>query len=302
MTLKRREKILAYAAGGTLFFVAAYFLLLAGDPRSTAKLIEDRASFQTERTRKQKALADAEREEARLAGWRRRALPADADIARSLYQNWIRQQANGCNFRDFEITSRELQSKKDVYALVEVTLKGRAAIDDFITFLYRFYTAGHLHQIREMKIKAAANPRELELELIKFEAMSLAGIKRNELANEKGVALKLSKVDDYTTPIAKRNIFAPPTPPQAPAKTVDPAEFMFVTGFTEFDGLRQVWIQDRQASKTWKLGEGEKFQLGPKEAVVKTITPAGEVVVEYDKRSRRLRVGENLRGGVEVKD
>ena len=62
--------------------------------------------------------------------------------------------------------------------------------------------------------------------------------------------LQLAKLSDYRDPIVKRDFFAayvrpaPASPPRRD-RTVDPADFAFVTGFTEVDGTAQVWIQDR---------------------------------------------------------
>lgn len=88
--------------------------------------------------------------------------------------------------------------------------------------------------------------------------------------------------------------------PEGHEKQVDRAQYAFVTGFTEVDGLRQVWIQDRIASKTWTLNEGADFQIGRFRGTVRTIAPSREVIVDFDGHRRRFRDGENLRGGVAV--
>ncbi len=301
MKLKRREKVLASLAGGVVVLVAGYYLLFAGDPRSTAQLLLDRDGKQTEVQKKEKALEDARRDEKLFAEWRRRSLPSDPGVARSTYQTWLRDKARGARIRIDSLDSKDLATKKDIFARFEFTLVGKATLTDLTTFLFGFYSAPHLHQIRSMLIEPGASPSELKVNM-KIEALALVKADRKEqLSNAKAPTLMLAKVADYSDVIVKRNIFSPPTPDIRVAK-VDAAEFAFVTAFVEVDGQRQVWIQDRMAGKTSKLSEGEQFQIGDASGTVQTIDPTGEVTVEYDGHRRRLHFGENLRQGVEVRE
>jgi hypothetical protein len=146
---------------------------------------------------------------------------------------------------------------------------------------------------------------------VTIEALSLPNADRkDQLSAEKGTGLRLAKVDNYRDPIVKRNLFAPYTPPAASAtagkksdkskELVDTAQFAFVTGFTDVDGLRQVWIHDRTSGKHWLLKEGEKFKVGQISGTVRKIAASREVTLDFDGHRRRLRDGESLRGGIEV--
>lgn len=308
MTWQRREKILASIAGGLLVVAAGWFLLLSGDSRSAAQLRSERTRLEAEVTGKQNLLEDAARDAKRLAAWQRRALPSDRVVARSLYQNWLRGLANRVHFRQLNIESKEVESRRNMFTRVSFSLNGHVGLADLTQFLYEFYTAGHLHQIRQMDIKPLEGSRELDVNLT-VEALSLPDADRQgQLSKEPGDGLRLAKLDDYREPIVKRNLFAPYSPPK-PAravvaedreKLVDLAQYTFVTGFTEVDGFRQVWIQDRIAGKTWKLNEGADFQIGRFRGTVRTIAPSREVILDFDGHRRRFRDGENLRGGVEV--
>ncbi len=144
-----------------------------------------------------------------------------------------------------------------------------------------------------------------------IEALSLPNADRkDQLSKEKGNKLRLAKLDDYRDPIVKRNLFAPTRrplrswserkKPEKPKEPVDTAQFTFVTGFTEVDGLRQVWIQDRIAGKVWRLKEGGEFKVGERSGKVLKIAPNREVTLDFDGHRRRLHDGDNLRGGIEV--
>jgi hypothetical protein len=307
MTWQRREKILASAAGGLVAVLAAWFLLFGGDSRVSAKL---RDRLRDEVASKQQRLAAAQRDAKRLAEWQRSALPSDRVLARSRYQNWLRGLANQDGFRQLNIESKEVETRRDMFTRMSFSLHGRVALGDLARFLYDFYSAGHLQQIRQMDIKPLEHSRELDVNLT-VEALSLPGADRkDQLTKQPGAELRSAKLDDYRGPIAKRNLFAPYTPPASsrshsvadakPAGHVDAAQYAFVTGFTEVDGVRQVWIQDRMAGKLWRLGEGESFEVGRLHGTARKIGSTNDVVVEFDGHRRRLRDGENLRGGVEL--
>ena len=86
------------------------------------------------------------------------------------------------------------------------------------------------------------------------------------------------------------------------ANQVNPAEYTFVTGFTEVDGTSKVWLHDRMRDKTWQLGTGEGFSVGNVKGTVQIIHPEGDVVIEFGGQRRRLHREDNLHGGVEIKD
>lgn len=299
MKLKRREMILAWFAGGLIVMAAGWFLLLGGDSRSLGKLRAERDRLAAEVDGKQKLLEAAGRDGKRLAQWQQRSLPSDPGIARSLYQSWLRGLANRVNFRQLNIESKEVESRRNMFMRESFSLHGHAALPGLIQFLYEFYSAGHLHQIRQMDFKPLENSAELDVNL-SIEALSLPGADGSDkLSEEPGHGLRLAKLDEYLEPIAKRNLFAAFKPARVET-TMDVTGFAFVTGFTEVSGVRQVWIQDRITGKTWQLREGEGFQVGQLQGTVRTIAPTHEVIVDFDGHRRRLRDGENLRGGVEV--
>ena len=312
MKLQRREKILGGVALGLVGLVALYFLLIAGDSRSTEQLIGERSKLELEIKTKNDLLKAAARDAKRMSDWQHRSLPADPATAKSLYQNWLRGLASRVNFRSPTIAANEAGSRRDQFTRISFAVRAHAALGDLVDFLYEFYSVGYLHQIRKMDIKPVPNSRELDVNMT-IEALSLPSAEaKTELPKEAGHGLKLPKLADYRSPIVSRNLFAgyvrPKPPPSAappPRRrerpSVDPADYAFVTGFTEVDGAAQVWLQDRIVGKLWKLGDGESFAIGKMQGKIEAIAPDGEVIVEFDGRRRRLRRGDNLHGGVEIK-
>jgi len=303
MKFNRREKILA-ALAGTAVLLLAGRLLWGGDSRSLGQLRADRDRLAAEVEKKEARVQAVRRTAAQLTEWQRRALPADAAHGRSLYQNWLRALADRVGFRQLNIDSSEGQSRRNAFTLFTFTVRGRGELGRLTEFLYDFYAAGHLHQIRRLDVKPVEGSTDLDLTL-SVEAISLPGADRKDrLSPEPGKRLKLAKLADYRDPIVGRNLFAVHTPraevasvPQA--KPVDPAEFAFVTAILEADGRSQVWVVDRTAGKTLRLHEGEAIEVGSVHGRIKTIGRR-DVVLEVQGRQRRLTSGDNLRGGVDV--
>ena len=305
MKLQRREKILAALALGLVGLAGLWFLLFAGDSRSGDQLIADQTKLTSEIEDKQKQRQAAGRDAKRLAQWQRRALPPEPSLARSLYRNWLSNLAASVNLRKATlVASPDAGTHRDQYTRIAFTLSAQAKLGDLVEFLYKFYSAGFLHQIRKMDIKPNKGSRELDVNLT-IEALSLPTAEsKKKLPEKTDYVLRLAKLSDYR-PIVSRDFFTayvPPIPPSAPRhdSSVDPADHAVVTAFVEVDGAAQVWIQDRMGDKSWKLGTGQGFAVGNTKGTVEFIRPEGEVVVEFDGRRRVLHVGDNLHGGVEI--
>ena len=172
MKLQRREKILAGVALGLVGLAGLWFLLFAGDSRSDDQLLADQDKLSSEIEEKAEAAQQAARDAKRLAEWQRRALPPDPVLARSLYQNWLRSLAARANFRGTTLASNDAGVRRDQFTRISFTLHAQAKLGDLVQFMYEFYSAGFLHQIRKMDIKPIQNSRDLDVNLT-IEALSL---------------------------------------------------------------------------------------------------------------------------------
>ena len=246
----------------------------------------------------------ASRDLKRLAEWQRRALPPDPVVARSLYQDWLRSLTDRARFRQAAIVANDAVAHAQ-YTRIAFHLEARARMGDLIEFMYEFYSAGFLHQIRSLNIKPVRGSHDLTVSL-GIEALSLPTAEcKDHLPKDAGSVLKFSKLSDYREPLVARDFFAydgPVATPPRPGKAADPADFVVVTGFTEVDGKSQVWIQDRTKGSVSGFSAGESFDVGNVKGKVQSIRPKGEVVVEVDGHRRLLQAGDNLRGGVEIQD
>ena len=310
MKLQRREKILASLALGLVGLAGLWFLLFVGDNRSFGDLKDDESKLKTEIREKKKQLKAAGQDAKRLAQWQQRSLPPDPLLAPSLYQNWLLSLAKRVDLRETKLESPPAVVRRDQFTRISFTLHAQAKLSDLVEFMYKFYSAGFLHQIRRMDVKPNKNSHDLDVNLT-IEALSLPkaeskGKLPDKVPQDAGRELQFTKLADYR-PIASRDFFAaylrpaPPAPPP-PKRSVDPADHTIVTGIIEVDGKAQVWLQDRIGNKLWKLGVGESFTVGNTTGTVQSIHPEGDVVVDFDGHRRMLHLEDNLHGGVEIQD
>lgn len=160
----------------------------------------------------------AKRASAKLDDWRRRSLPSDVEIGRTLYQNWLQEVANKSSFRGTKIETGSGQSKRGVYEEFRYTIRVQTTLEQLTHFLYDFYKTGHLHKISSLLINPLGNSKDLDL-TITVEALSLTDTepsRRDKLTSEPGNRLLRRSFDEYSKIIVYRNIFVAYTPPKPP--------------------------------------------------------------------------------------
>jgi hypothetical protein len=257
-----------------------------------------------------KTLEAASKDAIRLADWQQRALP-DPEKAHSLYQNWLRELAVQAKVRDIHFDSSVVRTPRDQFTKSTYTLNAQAKLGELVQFMYEFYSAGYLHKISKLDVKANRNSNNRDLAVVlTIEAVSLpTADSKTGLPKKKEGASRLEhpKLSDYRNPIVKRDMFATFVEEEKivdkkPPPKVDPANFTYITGFTEVDNQWKVWLQDRLKGKSWQLGIGESFTVGNTKGTVRSISPEGEVIINLDGHRRLFHDGDNLGGGVIIPD
>jgi hypothetical protein len=300
MTFNKREKILAILAGVGGVLVLLWFLLFFGDSRSRDVLRAERDKLDAEVKKKEATINASRAIETKVEDWKRRALPP-GDNAGSLYHSWLSGLADGIPIRELKIDT--VKGRKAVGGTPYVsTLTGRVSLKGLTAFLYKFYTAGHLHFIHTMDVKPSEkDPTDLNVKM-EIRSLSLPEATRpKELTKEPGKQLKSPKLDDYAV-IDKRNLFLPPIPPKPkPPATDDPppfdsAAFTMVTAILEEDGVPQVSLWERtRTSNPVILAEGDTFRVGRSKGKIKEVGDR-DVLIEIDGVSKRILLGCNLHG------
>lgn len=322
MTLSKRERVLGVAAGVLLLIIGSTFLFWVAGGQFGRRLKErDRLAALVEKKRK---AVD------RLDQWERRSLPADLTSAKLEYEDWLRGLADG-RFRDLNVDWSAMPPHKNIYRELPVELRGQGTLDHLTSFLYEFYSAGHLHKIGRLTIKSIKGSRELDL-VLSIQALSLPGADRqDELSAEQSNRLALSKLEDYRKTIVRRRmegerfeesggLFAsyvpppprqvvrtkridPPEPPPPEPPSFDPAEFTYVTGITRnAKGQLEAWVCVRTEKEgEFRLQEGESFPIGPFRG--KIVRIGRDVVeIEVDGERRLVALDQSIREGLPLPD
>lgn len=306
MTLTKREKFLATVVGTLVTALVLWlgFRVFSGPLvflRGQIAAYEDKLNtFQDQVLRAKKA-------QDRMAQWNRQALPSDAARAGALYQSWLLDMAGKAGLRQKKVDPGEVRSQTNAYRVLPFTVRGQASLDELVAFLYEFYSAGHLHQIRRITLRPVEKSRDLDV-VIAIEALSLpTADRKDQLSQEKGNRLKLGSLAEYRKAIAVRNVLAPyrPPPPTRPPEPpvvfepkpepFDPSRFAYVTGIVEVNGEPQVWVKARTTNENFQLRQGDEFRLGPFRAVVARID-SRNVEIEVDGKRHMVALGSNVRG------
>jgi len=307
MTLSKREKRLAIAVGGLGGPLALWLVygLICGDiDVLKSEIAVNKANIE----KFQEQVIRGKKAQDRMAQWNRQALPSDSARAGSLYQTWLLEIAGKAGFRQKKVEPGEARSRGDVYQQLPFTVRGQATLDELVKFLYEFYSAGHLHQIRRLMIRPSEKSKDLDL-VITIEALSLPKADRkDELSKEPGKRLALGSLEEYRKVIAGRNVLGPYQPPAVAAPAVtrpdvepkvepfDASKFAYVTGIVEVNGKPQVWVKARTTDEKFQLYQGDGLQIGPFQATIARINPR-DVEIEVQGQRHTIPLGGSVRGG-----
>lgn len=306
IALNQREKTLAGAVLVLLGVVVLYFLFTAWrGPRQA--LLAQKAEATAELQRKQNRLQLARQAEQQLETWRRRSLPANAETAVSLYQNWLLQTAGDAGFTAVSIDAALGRRRPEVLQALRLNLQAAAGLEELVAFLHRFYQAGHLHQIARLALVPEGRGGRLSVQ-ITIDALSLPTAEHANELPEAPSDRALALLGEYRDTIARRNLFAAYQPPPPPRPTVeaprpaappqprfDAARHAYLTGIVKtVDGRWQVWIHARTSDERFELFEGDTFEIGDARGKVLRIEER-EAEVEFDGERYVVALGDNLR-------
>jgi hypothetical protein len=302
--MSQREKLLA--AG-----VLALFLIWGGG-KLWGRYNESLASGRTALIAAQSRLDDAKLalERGRLAvkqleAWQGQSLPADRDVAQTLYREWLRAKCSDAGVTLDDIQTDRQTAPTAAYATIGYTITAHGSLKAVTTLLYSFYHSAQLQQITRMQVRPGAESGQLSL-LLQIEALVLPGATTAAKLPE-GVSNRLAKAsaDDYVKSITGRNLLSAYSPPhveppagaantEPPKPKFDDAQFAFVTGIVEVDGRLQAWITVRTTAEELRVFAGDAVKVGQFEGKVVSIAPR-MVVLQSDKEELHIGLGHSLR-------
>ncbi len=211
--MNKREKILAVAVCGLLVLVGGVFGWRKIDDAFAGRTEEiERLSKQT--TGPRSTVQRGKAADRRLADYKRRSLPRDPDLARSLYQKWLLESIDRVGLKRVDVSVAEARGLRgQTYRKLIGRVNVQGDLEQLTEFLYRFYRLDHLHQIKLLSVTPIQESKQLKLALT-LEAISLAdGKPRQTLEAEPADRLAWDELSQYTDVIVGRNLLAPANNP-----------------------------------------------------------------------------------------
>ena len=320
MALSKREKNLTIAAG-VLAVPFVIWLLIGIFGGSTSQLQAQKDKLVEDINAAQKTIRKGREAQKRLDGWNKISLPKDAQAAVSQYKLWLMELSDEYDTKFTQFKPSNPKPIGNIGSLVTVKVSGEASLEQLTRWLYAFYSADYLHQIKGLTINPEDESKRLRVD-ITVEALALKGAvdagdkpREEELPQLPEESIDKEILGKYCDTIGGRAIFSrysPPPPARQPdpppSRPVEPARPLFdhgkfteVTGITEIDGRPQVWIRSRTLGKEFRLFEGDSFEVGPVRAKILDIQVRQRTITsEVDGKQYLIALGENLREAKEL--
>jgi hypothetical protein len=295
-----REKMLtgAVAAAGVLWF-GTQGLTRHRDAveRNTNQQIEAEQALSEANT----AVLRGQNARRQLNKWVSQSLPSNRAVAESLYQDWLRSQLTGAGLEVTQLSDKSGNTRNPQYTELATEVRAAGTLAQLADFLYRFYSAPHLHRISLATVTAEDGGKKLNATLT-FNALILPDVKRSDKLAE-GEPQKLpGQMEEFRDRLVGRNLFAAYTPKaddQGQAQKDEQAAKTFVTAFTYgLEGwLMSVRTQESGDVKYFKRGDNIEF--GKMKGTVIEVDDR-RAVIETEKGRLEVRLGQNFSEAVPV--
>jgi len=232
-----------------------------------------------------------------LEQWEEQSLPADTEVARSLYQAWLVELVDDVELSNPSVTSSEPVTHKGLYHSLTFNVRGRGTLEQLTRLLFVVYQTDLLHQVRSLTITPLQRSDQLDLSL-SIEALVLIGPGSSATTDQETVfeefrrrtwresdRLAFENLEAYDV-IVQRNLFGMGGSP-------DPTDFAYVTSINEVDGEPEVWFTIRSTDEVVKLRCGDRFEIGPLSLVVAEVFGT-EVIIRVDGERWLLTLGDRI--------
>lgn len=237
-----------------------------------------------------------------LAKWEDQSLPADTEAARSLYQAWLVELVDDVGLASPSVTSSEPVARGGLYRTISFSVRGRGTLDKLTKFLFAFYQADLLHQLRSLTITPLQRAEDLDLsfaiETLILESGGAAPATKDAPSAPENVYEQFRRrtwrVSDRLTSgdleayavIVRRNLFAL-------GGGFDPTDHTYLTSITQVNGQPEVWFTNRATDEVVKLRAGARLELGPLAFRLAEVLDT-DVIIETDGERWLLSLGDKI--------
>lgn len=232
----------------------------------------------------------------RLEGYAARALPYDAPLARSLYQEWLLNLVEKHHFVStavdaaqpvsIEIRSRAKKGKRvRVGHKIAYSVRGQASLAKLAAFLDDFRAAGHLHKVRSLSLNPIGNEGQLDTSLA-IEVLCLdASPNKDQLSDFELVQDEENVARDYAD-LVRRNLFA-----RGFAKALNDIELKAIT-FNR-NGKAEAWFTVDRVGTIKTITAGNQIPIALHDiAVVEVLSD--KVLVRVNQDPHWIKLGQSI--------
>jgi hypothetical protein len=141
------------------------------------------------------------------------ALPADSDVARSMYQDWLMKVVSDVGLQNAKVTAQPVRPFRDVYTMHPFRVIGDGNIQQLTDLLFAVYSTDALHRIQLLTIQPHREKRDMTITLV-VEALSMPSAPdRKTLSSDPEAIVNGHDREHYRSKIVGRNLFGPENHP-----------------------------------------------------------------------------------------
>ncbi len=232
----------------------------------------------------------------RLNEYAARALPSDAQLARSLYQEWLLNAVEKHQFNStavdaaqpvpIEIKSRTKKGKRvRIGHRIAYSLRGQASLAKLAEFLNEFRIVGHLHKIRSLSLNPIGNEGQLDIS-VAIEVLCLdASTNKDQMSDLVWTDGLESSTSDYGD-LVRRNLFA-----RGFAKALNDIELKAIT-FNR-DGKAEAWFTVDRTGTIRTITAGNQIPVALHDIAVIEVL-ADKVLVRVNQDPHWITLGQTI--------
>lgn len=214
-----------------------------------------------------------------------RALPANSELAASVYQAWLLNLVTQLGLTNPTVDSTTPIDDGDVTRL-QFNVKGKCNLRQLTQLLFEFYRAGHLQKISQISLTPSGGGERIDLQ-IAIEALALRRSQNESgLTTLKSQRLASDKLEPYLV-IAKRNLFG-----DGMASTWIRGTRLTAITYDRL-GQNQCWIYVESTKRTHFLNVNDTLELDSIQLKIVKIEQ-DFVIVDLDGTMGRLELGKTL--------
>lgn len=240
----------------------------------------------SESIRKQEALLAESREAGKkIAGWQKQSLPADTEIARSLYRSWLLETVRAAKLRSATVDSGSPSNKRGLYRVMPFNVQARGSLQEVTAALFRFEKAAQLHRIVNLRLTPVGTSGQFDLSM-GVEALVIPGTDRKALPQGESKILASTSQRDYDV-ISRDNIFG------IGIDSKDPMKLTILSAVTYRDGRPLAWITEQISDRVHKLAPGAAFDTTALSGRIISVDETS-AVIESGEQQLILRIGQSF--------